>query len=468
MHSVFSSSSKALVWLTIFFFAACSIAQSNNGTTDSSNSTLSTLFVSPTIDLAFALNVPSDSSTDLYFSMMIPSEVSWGAVGLGSSQMAGALVLMMYASSSGSNVTMSPRLASRHSEPVYTPDINIQALAGTGLLNESTYVFNGLCSNCRSWTGGSIDVASTAQSFIYATGPNGDIRSDDPAAAIKMHQNYGNFQMNLVAATGPGAIPDLATHKGTALIASSQGTTVTNMSDVAAMIHAVLMVFCFVGLYPFGILIIRLGNWVRWHAVNQGLALMGIIAAVGLGIHSSSFYNRSKNFNSPHQIIGLFIFIFVLAQFVLGFMHHRIYKKTEQPTKLAPVHVWLGRLIVLLAVINAFLGFRFALSPQYNWILAGLVIFIFPAVAVIVITKNFFMKRLNRDKEGDASQGGYDMEPWRQPEATQPQYEHRTTVTAGPNGPTTVLSDTRSYANYHNGSDKRADMGPQHAVQEYV
>jgi cytochrome b561 len=64
---------------------------------------------------------------------------------------------------------------------------------------------------------------------------------------------------------------------------------------------------------------------------------------------------QSKKFNSAHQVIGILIFIFVLGQFVLGFMHHRIYKKTQQPTKIAPVHVWMGRVIIPLGVVNAFL-----------------------------------------------------------------------------------------------------------------
>lgn len=64
---------------------------------------------------------------------------------------------------------------------------------------------------------------------------------------------------------------------------------------------------------------------------------------------------QSKSFNTPHQIIGILVFIFLLGQFVLGFMHHRKFKKTQKPTKLAPIHVWLGRLIIVLGIVNGFL-----------------------------------------------------------------------------------------------------------------
>lgn len=71
--------------------------------------------------------------------------------------------------------------------------------------------------------------------------------------------------------------------------------------------------------------------------------------------HSTLTVLQSRNFKDPHQIIGLLVFIFVLGQFTLGFMHHRMFKKSQQPTKLAPVHVWLGRFVILLGVVNAFL-----------------------------------------------------------------------------------------------------------------
>lgn len=67
--------------------------------------------------------------------------------------------------------------------------------------------------------------------------------------------------------------------------------------------------------------------------------------------------------NSAHQIFGLFIMVATVGQFVLGFMHHRIYKKTKATTKLAPVHVWLGRLVIPAGVANGFLSVQCRKSP---------------------------------------------------------------------------------------------------------
>jgi hypothetical protein len=62
----------------------------------------------------------------------------------------------------------------------------------------------------------------------------------------------------------------------------------------------------------------------------------------------------------------------MIGQFVLGFLHHRAYKRTQAPTKLAPYHVWLGRAVIPAGIANGFLGFPLALNPKYNWALLAL------------------------------------------------------------------------------------------------
>ncbi len=237
--------------------------------------------------------------------MQMPSDISWGAVGLGSDTMAGALVLMAYSSSSGQNVTLSPRVADGHREPVYAADVLVEALPGTGLVNGTTLVYNGRCGNCRSWSGGSIDVGSKTQSMMYATGESGDVRSDDLQYSLGMHYNYGSFAMDMVHATGSGGVPEVVPSDNLELIATVQGESVEGHKDKVAMIHALVMILCFIGLFPFGTLILRLGNWVRWHAINQGFALVFVIIGFGLGVMTGSTYNRvspqrERIYHPPH------------------------------------------------------------------------------------------------------------------------------------------------------------------------
>lgn len=281
-------------------FTIGSLAQAVAGP-QSSNDTAASVFVSGNDDIAFALNVPNNSATDLYFSIMLPSQRAWGAIGLGSNQMAGALMLVIYAAKDGQNVTVSPRLASGHTEPVFTPDIQIQTLPGTGLFNgSSAYLFNGKCTNCRSWSSGggknkTIDVKSKFQSFLYATGPlgRGTIKNDDKDAPLKLHYSYGTFTMDMVRATGPAGVPAISQDgKNPGRVGTEERLQVEGKTDRAGTAHAVIMVFVFVGLFPFGTLVLRLGNWVRWHAINQGFGGLLVIIGFGLGAHISKLYNR--------------------------------------------------------------------------------------------------------------------------------------------------------------------------------
>ncbi|KAI1360390.1 hypothetical protein F5Y08DRAFT_317497 [Xylaria arbuscula] len=378
--------------------------------------TSSSIFVSPQKDLAFAINVPDDaSSSDLFFSMAFPAQSSWVAVGLGSSTMGGnPLVLMAYPSKHGDNVTMSPRRSYGHSEPVYDPAIDVRALEGTGLFNDSTLIFNGVCSNCRSWSrDGSIDVTSSAQQMIYASGPVGYTRSDDPRASFKAHSSYGSFTMDLVRATGSDGVPEIPTNENVTSAGAVQRSEETGYVDKKAILHAVFMILAFVGIWPFGILVLRVGNSPRWHAINQVVAFGLVLIGAILGFVISVSYNRSKKFNTPHQIIGILVFIFVIAQLVLGFLHHRMYKKTQQPTKLAPIHVWLGRFVILLGIVNGFTGFPLALSPSYDYALLGVVSFVLPVFLLILAAGKIFRKLMKKAKQSDLEPNcGYEMDPW--------------------------------------------------------
>jgi hypothetical protein len=93
-------------------------------------------------------------------------------------------------------VTLSPRLCSGHSEPVFESSLDVELLPGTGL-SDNLMTVNARCSNCRTWKTGSLDVNSTAQPWIYALGPNSvnnvNIRSDSVTAGIERHSIYGSY-----------------------------------------------------------------------------------------------------------------------------------------------------------------------------------------------------------------------------------------------------------------------------------
>lgn len=269
---------------------------------------------------------------------------------MGNNKMAKSLILMVYSDSSGKNVTVSPRLTSGHVEPSYTKLVDVTVLAGSGIIN-NTLTVNAKCSNCRVWRGGAIDPKNNAAKFIWATGPTNDLKSNSPEADVKRHAVYGAFEMDLAKAVGPAGIPPPATD-------SSPGSkALSEKSDhhYASAAHACIMILSFLGLMPMAVMILRILKSPKWHGVGQAVSLTVAMIGVSLGFYIATFYNRTKKFGTAHQIFGLIIVVMMIGQFVLGFMHHRIYKKTQAPTKLSPIHIWLGRLVIPAGIINGFL-----------------------------------------------------------------------------------------------------------------
>ena len=148
--------------------------------------------------------------------------------------MAGSLIIIAYPTSNGTYVTVSPRLGTGHTEPEVAPNVTLELLPGTGVLTQdsnNTLTVNARCINCRSWSGGSIDVTSKAQNMIFAYGPYvGNPNSVN--ANLKFHETEGVFTMDMTKATGPGGVPDIT--------ASNEGATeisIRNTHDLSSPAH---------------------------------------------------------------------------------------------------------------------------------------------------------------------------------------------------------------------------------------
>ncbi|MCJ1237523.1 hypothetical protein MMC14_005509 [Varicellaria rhodocarpa] len=379
-----------------------------SGTIEGANDTSSSVFVpasvnGPSSQFAFALNVDDDSN-DLYFRLSGPSHNSWVAVGPGSA-MAGSMLFVVYTSSNGKNITLSPRLATGHSEPSYSPDIPVSLLDGSGVTN-GTYTANVHCRNCTSWLTGSLNLKLTAQSWIYAIGPSNSLKSDSRTATIQRHEQYGIFTLNMVQATGDGAVPtDTSMNSGAAAIGSP-----INDHDWTAIFHAVLTCFAFALMMPLGAVFLRVLGSFRWHWMNQIIASTTAFVGVGVGIYLSTTYNQSSSFSSAHQIIGILLTVGLAVQLFLGYFHHRIYTQTQGSTLYAVLHRYFGQLSIIVAVVNGGIGLSFA-SNDHG--LAGYVV-----LAIIVMVLYFGILTFNRVRV-NRKNNVRTFEPYRDPGATQ-------------------------------------------------
>jgi hypothetical protein len=120
--------------------------------------------------------------------------------------------------------------------------------------------------------------------------------------------------------------------------------------------HAVLACMAFVLILPVGGIIIHLasfkGGWL-FHGLCQALGCVLYIAAAGMGIYMAI---NLRVMNQAHAIIGIVLLIALLIQPFTGLLHHVAFRKRFRRTGSSFVHIWLGRLVITVGIINGGLG----------------------------------------------------------------------------------------------------------------
>jgi hypothetical protein len=86
-----------------------------------------------------------------------------------------------------------------------------------------------------------------------------------------------------------------------------------------------------------------------------------------------------------HPIIGIILFAFCLIQPVLGHLHHQGYNRTGGRTAVSHGHIWLGRILITLGIINGGLGFKLANNSKYGPIIYVIVAVIFYIAYIVAI-----------------------------------------------------------------------------------
>ncbi|EME83410.1 uncharacterized protein MYCFIDRAFT_59084 [Pseudocercospora fijiensis CIRAD86] len=316
-----------------------------------------------TSGICFSLSIPDQTAQsgngDIFFQISGPSTShEWIALGQGEG-MAGANIFVVYLSANGMNVTVSPRLGKGHIEPQHQngQGANVTLLKGSGVEN-GTLTANVRCAGCSSWNGGSMNFAGTGATWIYASKSGTPIQSDDLAAEISYHDDHGGFNWDFASAKG-GAVsananPFLA---ATASEASTQAIG-GGVSDSYIIAHAVFACLAVAFLLPIGGILIRVGNLPNLliiHSAIQYLGLSFYIIAFGLGAYYAS---KEHYWSNRHPIIGTVVFGLMLTQPLWGVLHHRMYKKTQGRTISSWFHLSVGRIVILLGIVNGGLGLQ--------------------------------------------------------------------------------------------------------------
>jgi hypothetical protein len=141
----------------------------------------------------------------------------------------------------------------------------------------------------------------------------------------------------------------IPTVSGTANLAT---TALPGSVGALVTLHAICLGGSFVVLFPLGVGLLRFFNSFRLHWMLQAIAtvicIIGLAAAVALSILDVEY----SSFTAAHQIIGFLVIVVLMLQLVLGYAHHATYKRVGGRTWATYMHLWTGRTVVVIGMIN--------------------------------------------------------------------------------------------------------------------
>ncbi|KAK1832805.1 hypothetical protein QBC39DRAFT_63648 [Podospora conica] len=329
------------------------------------------------ISVAYPATTISQGSGNIYVQIWASTSYQWVAFGTGSS-MSGSNMFVAYQDGSG-NMTLSPRRGSGH----FTPSLDtsstaaqLQLLEGSGVSSDGKMVANFVCPNCVTWNGGSLSL-SGADNWIGAWKSGSSLATTSESASINQHDSTVQFQVDSTQATvssdtnpflaetdggisAPGGGDDGdgggSGNGGGGGPGNGNNGLVQDGGGKGGLLlaHGAIMMVAFAALFPAGAMIMPLfRSWAFHGAFQTGIYLLTLAGlAVGINVAQRS----GKLFNNGHTILGVVVIGALALQPIFGMMHHRYYMRERSRGVISHVHIWFGRVLLALGVINGGIG----------------------------------------------------------------------------------------------------------------
>ncbi|KAL2059731.1 hypothetical protein VTL71DRAFT_10223 [Oculimacula yallundae] len=390
----------------------------------------------------YSIGIPSGSSISssstgpLYFHIEAPTSYQWVALGIGS-QMAGSSIFVMYTDGNG-NITLSGRKGTGQVEP--KADSTLQAglvlLAGTGIV-DGKMVANVRCTSCKLQS----DASASDSPWIAAWSTGSAINSASKSATLRQHSGNSRVeaQVDLSKAsissdsnpfisggattpsnTGSGSSPPSngnptgpAGNGGNGNSNAGGITIVDSNSDANAIsdyqkAHGIVASVVVILLFPLASMFMRMGGNGNVHAILQVVSLFALLVGLGLGVKLANLRKMDISSKS-HTIFGMAIVVLFLLQPIFGIMHHKQYKRNFARARVSHLHIWYGRILMALAVLNGGLGFKLAANAKNGEIayavIAGVVGITYIAMCIFKRKGGPKVLAGGRKNEGSSSEG---------------------------------------------------------------
>lgn len=296
-------------------------------------------------------------SRNIYFQIEAPTSYQWIGLGIGS-QMSGAAMFLMYEDGEG-NVTVSNREGTGHTMPLPTEQDSIVLLDGSGVVDGR------MIANVRYTNPDDFDLSGSSD-WIMATKQGASLDSTDPSESISQHDSHSTFSVNLAQALiQSDANPFVATDgdgdedsDGATPPPDNSGVTEqdSNPNRNLILAHGVILTIVFVAVYPLGSLLMPLlGKWYI-HAGWQMIGFLSMWAGFGIGYVASR--RADIFFDQAHTRLGVVIIALLSLQPILGFLHHLQYRRQGTRGLFGHVHIWYGRMTIIIGMVNGGLGLQ--------------------------------------------------------------------------------------------------------------
>jgi hypothetical protein len=162
-------------------------------------------------------------------------------------------------------------------------------------------------------------------------------------------------------------------------------------SEGAKIAHVVLGAIAFLFVFPLGGIIIKVWphRHIVWvHAAIQAFGLALYIACVGLGFWMGSQLHTLDRY---HALVGYIVLAMLVIQPLLKL--HWVHAAVPRVAAFMHIHLWMGRVSLMLGIIDGGLGFRLSGSlpgrhPSEGWkiaygIVGGIVWCVYVAVCIV-------------------------------------------------------------------------------------
>ncbi|KAM6511361.1 hypothetical protein FALCPG4_016365 [Fusarium falciforme] len=364
--------------------------------TQRASATLATYCTGDSKDLCYSWGVPestaSSGSGNIFFRLEAPTDYQWVALGTGTG-MSGSTMFVMYQDGSG-NITLSTRKGHGHDMPEYNTFQGIKLLEGTGVSNK-TMVANIQCNGFThmDFTG--------SNDWIGAWKKGQALDATSVRATIEEHDGTERFSVDFAKAsiTADGN-PFTKTSSKTPSSTSGNDAVSSDGGgeDHSGTIHGIIMSIVFLIGFPVGSLLMPLiGKWL----VHAGWQIMVFIGMwVGFGIGKIAADKNGQWLNEPHVQLGLAVCILMILQPVLGWLHHRNYVKYQKRTPVSHGHLWYGRALMIIGIVNGCIGLQLA-SASTGLIAAYSVvgIIVFSLYVVSAVRKEMALRKKSKGME---------------------------------------------------------------------